>query len=205
MFLILFTIKPNLDSTYDFMLQLEEKENPFPTNLNKSMKSVNTIIHIDNTTTIDWIKSHQKPDGGYGRLDNPWSHISWTYPALHGLNILDKSRSDNYAQPSNVIQTINWLHDLEGDGPNNSFDDNNDRKGNSLSSNTPHSDFEGINSLLQLNTTLNNKQESINYLSNLQLIYSGIYQSGDLRDVLHVAWALDLLGEADQANRNNIV
>ncbi|MFX0200760.1 MAG: prenyltransferase/squalene oxidase repeat-containing protein [Candidatus Hodarchaeota archaeon] len=188
-FILIFATIPLSLSIGDLRFQVKE-EMEAPEDIDRVSHSKETTIHreevttalVDNKTTIDWIKKHQKPDSGYGRLDNPWSHISWVYSAVHSLYILNKMRNDDYAKLSNPSQTITWLH------------------------NQHHSDFEfeWVYSLILLDSGPNDKENEINDLSSIQLTYYENYESGDLLNSLQVAWTLDLLGAADRANRNNV-
>ncbi|MFX0195630.1 MAG: prenyltransferase/squalene oxidase repeat-containing protein [Candidatus Hodarchaeota archaeon] len=156
----------------------------------------NTPRLVDNSTTISWIKSHQKKNGGYGRLDNFWSHGSWTYAAVHALTLLNKTRTDNrLTLPENTYDTMIYVQSL---GMGNGY---------LVPYRTNFHAFENIYTLNLLGYESFNKQSIVQKLfqANLTLLADTDWYDRSIEEIYYTVAALKLLGVADRANLGDIV
>lgn len=151
---------------------------------------------VDNSTTISWIKSHQKNDGGYGRLGSFWSHGSWTYAGVHALTLLDKTRIDGLASLDNIYNTMIYVQSL---GIMNGY------RLQDLYQ-TRLSAFENIYTLNLLGYEPFNKQSIVQELSqtNLTQLPDKDWWDHRIERIFYTVAALKLLDVTDNVNRGNV-
>src|SRR5690606_2470005 len=66
-----------------------------------------TPIRVDQATTVEYVRSCQKPNGAFGPIDQVYTDVAWTFPAVRTLQLLGASLPDTDSCLANGGQS--WM------------------------------------------------------------------------------------------------